>query len=263
MSKSSPIIQAANLTKNFEVTGQDVTVLKNVSFEIMRNEFVVIYGPSGCGKSTLLHTVLGLEKPTSGTVKVLGVDVYQDLTQDQLADFRKEHVGMVYQQPNWVKAVNVFENVALPLTLLGREKDERIEKAHQLLASIKMEDWGLYHPAELSSGQQQKVALARALIAKPEIIIADEPTGNLDFESGRELMQLLRQLTEKSDKTVLMVTHDLEYLKYADRAIHLFDGQVKKIFSPAEDKVFMQGNNGNNSNNGLEKKAEYAQHLQD
>lgn len=232
-------IRVENLDKSFDVVNGKVDVLKQVSFDIYENEFAIIYGPSGCGKSTLLHTILGLEKPTGGKVYVFGQDLYEDYSEDNLADFRKHNIGMVYQQSNWVKAVNVIENVALPLALLGVDYDTRMEKARVLLESVHMTDWSLYHPSELSSGQQQKVSLARALITNPEIIIADEPTGNLDFESGEELMSLLKNLSEQQEKTILMVTHDLEYLKNAGKAIKLFDGQVQKIFSPKEDSEEM------------------------
>ena len=227
-----PIIKVEKLSKSFEVAGGPVQVLKEVEFDVTIGEFAVIYGPSGCGKSTLLHTILGLEKPTSGRVLVFGHNLYNEYTEDTRADFRKQHIGMVYQQPNWVKALDVLENVALPLALLGKDKETRFPQALQMLKSLNMLEWKNYHPSELSSGQQQKVALARALITNPEIIIADEPTGNLDYESGKELISLLRSLSTEGNRTVVMVTHDLEYLKEADKAINLFDGQVKQIFSP-------------------------------
>lgn len=227
-------ISVKNLNKSFHVANGEVSVLKNITFEIHENEFTIIYGPSGCGKSTLLHTILGLEEPTSGEINVLGEDIFKEYSEDKLADFRKRNVGMVYQQPNWVKAINVLENVAMPLALLGIEYNERISKAEEMLTSVHMQDWSKYHPSELSSGQQQKVALARALIANPRIIIADEPTGNLDFESGEELMDMLKKISLEKDRTVLMVTHDLEYLKYGEKAINLFDGKIQSIFSPTE-----------------------------
>ncbi len=226
------IIKVRNIDKSFDVAGQKVEVLKNVSFEINSGDFSVIYGPSGTGKSTLLHSILGLEKPTNGTVEILGIDLYNNRSEDELSDFRKKHIGMVYQQSNWVKAINVIENTALPLALHGIDRAIRLEKAKRVLDTVHMLDWAYYHPAELSSGQQQRVSLARALITNPEIIIADEPTGNLDYESGRELMQLLQKFTQETQQTILMVTHELEYLKYADNAIHIFDGQAVNIFSP-------------------------------
>jgi len=232
---SNLAIKVENLNKSFKVVGGQVQVLKQINFEVNNFEFAIIHGPSGCGKSTLLHTILGLEKPTTGNVFVLGKDIYSKYSEDKMADFRKQHVGMVYQQAHWVKAINVIENVALPLALLGIGRMDRLQKAAQMLDSVQMLDWAYYNPAELSSGQQQKVSLARALISDPQIIIADEPTGNLDYESGKSLMGLLKKFSTQYQKTILMVTHDLEYLKLADKAIHLFDGQVKKIYSPQSD----------------------------
>jgi putative ABC transport system ATP-binding protein len=220
-------INVQNLFKSFQVGKQVVPVLKDVNLHADEGEFVMIIGPSGCGKSTLLHTILGLEPPSSGSVEMLGTDIYKLSGEDERSDFRKKHVGMVYQQPNWIKAIDVIENVAFPLALLSENRESRISKAKQMLDSVKMMDWAYYHPAELSSGQQQRVALARALITNPKLIIADEPTGNLDVESGEELMGLLRKLNKESKKTILMVTHNLNHLSYSDREISLLDGRVQ------------------------------------
>jgi len=237
------IIKIENLNKSFEITSGQVQVLKGISLEIGAGAFTVIYGPSGCGKSTLLHTILGLENPTSGKVFVFGKNIYTEYTEDTLADLRKTSIGMVYQQPNWVKSLNVEENVALPLTLLGIDLTTRINRAKEELQAVHMLEWAQYHPSELSSGQQQKVSLARALITNPRLIIADEPTGNLDFEAGEELIGMLKDFSRKTNKTVLMVTHDLEYLKHADSAVKMFDGQIEKIFSPISSPKEMVQNN--------------------
>lgn len=242
MKSNEVVIKVEDLDKSFKVLDGEVKILKKISFEIFKSEFAIIYGPSGCGKSTLLHTILGLEPPTGGRVVVLGKDLYQDYSEDGLADFRKNNIGMVYQQSNWVKSLNVIENVALPLTLLGVDRISRIENAKEMLNSLQMLNWAYYKPTELSSGQQQKVSLARALITDPEIIIADEPTGNLDFESGNNLLALLKNFNEQFKKTIVMVTHDLMYLSSADKAIKLFDGQVQKIYSPQTDQKEMEIN---------------------
>ena len=201
-------------------------VLKNISFDVQKGDFMVIFGPSGCGKSTLLHTVLGLEEPDIGSIQMLDTDLYKQDDEDARSNFRKNHIGMVYQQPNWIKSLNVIENVSFPLQLLGMEKVQGLKKAEEMLKVVGMLDWAGYIPTELSSGQQQKVALARSIITDPEIIIADEPTGNLDFESGQELMRLLMDLNENRKKTIVMVTHDLEYLIFASKIIHIFDGKL-------------------------------------
>ena len=201
-------------------------VLKDVSFVIRKDDFLIIFGPSGCGKSTLLHTMLGLEAPSRGTIEFLGKNLYQNTSEDERSEFRKVHVGMVYQQPNWIKSLTVLENIAFPLLLLGQERKQTIEKAKIILSTLEMTDWAFYNPTELSSGQQQRIALARGLVTNPEVIIADEPTGNLDYESGQELMKLLTHLNKTENKTVVMVTHDLEYLNFAKTAIRMFNGEV-------------------------------------
>lgn len=231
---NEPIIQVKNISKSFHVGASDVPVLIDINFEITMNDFMIIFGPSGCGKSTLLHTILGLEEPSSGTIIILGQNQYDGITEDQRSQFRKKHIGMIYQQPNWIRSLTVLENVAFPLSLLGIEKEQRTTSAFSMLEKVNMVDWASYLPTELSSGQQQKVALARALITDPEIIIADEPTGNLDFESGQELMQILAKLNVEQNKTIVMVTHDLEYLKYAKNTVKMIDGKIVNEYKDNE-----------------------------
>ena len=172
--------------------------------------------------------MLGLEVPTSGKIYCLDNDLFENTNEDDRSKFRKKHVGMVYQQPNWIKSLNVLENVAFPLSLLGKGKLDSLRMARESLVNLGMQDWINYIPTELSGGQQQKVALARALVTNPELLIADEPTGNLDFESGQALIKLLVDLNNVG-KTVLMVTHDLEYLKHGKTAIRIKDGVVQDI----------------------------------
>jgi putative ABC transport system ATP-binding protein len=238
--KIENIITVQNLSKSFDVASGKVEVLKNLTFDIKEGSFTIIFGPSGCGKSTLLHTILGLEEPTQGTVKIAGKEMYRDLTPNSSADFRKNNIGMVYQQAHWVKSLNVLENTALPLRLLGVEKEARTLKAQDMLKAVNMLGWSEYHPSELSSGQQQKVSLSRALISGPQIIIADEPTGNLDFESGEELILILKKINQEQGKTIIMVTHDLEYLEHADTCIKLLNGEVESIFSPKDNPTEMK-----------------------
>lgn len=226
MEGKKPIISATDIIKIFKVGAQDVQVLKSVSLEVDDGDFMIIFGPSGCGKSTLLHIILGLESPTSGKVIFAGGDIYNNTTEDDRSALRKQLVGMVYQQPNWVKSLNVIENVSFPLMLLGNEKSTAQTKALEILKTVSMDSWASYYPTELSSGQQQRIALARALVNNPEIIIADEPTGNLDYESGQEMMQLLYDVNQKQGKTIIMVTHDLEYMKFAKTAVRMLDGQI-------------------------------------
>ncbi len=231
---AEPIIEISGVKKSFTVGAQVVPVLKGVSANINMGDFVIIVGPSGCGKSTLLHIILGLEQPSEGTIVFLGENIYNNTTEDYRSDFRKKHIGMVYQQPNWVKSMTVAENVAFPMFLLGMEVEGALTRAKELLTQLRMGDWANYMPSELSGGQQQRVSLARALANNPEIIIADEPTGNLDYQTGQEVMQMLQELNTKQQKTVVMVTHDLEYLKYANTAIKIFDGEIDTIYTGDE-----------------------------
>jgi putative ABC transport system ATP-binding protein len=235
------IISTTDIQKTFAVGTQEVQVLKGISVSIARGDFTVIFGPSGCGKSTLLHIILGLEPPTSGQVVILGQDLFALGQEDDRSDFRKRHIGMVYQQPNWIKSLTVGENVSFPLVLLGVAKEEALSKAGLALGRVEMQDWMDYRPTDLSSGQQQRVALARALVTDPEIIIADEPTGNLDYEGGQALMKLLRDMSENNAKTVVMVTHDLDYIKFAKSAIHILDGKLMGTYSGQDkEKLFKQ-----------------------
>jgi putative ABC transport system ATP-binding protein len=227
-------VQAKNITKSFQVGAQEIKVLKDISFEVKGGDFVIIFGPSGSGKSTLLHVLLGLEVPNSGNLTIMGTDIYSNRSEDDRAVLRKQLIGMVYQQPNWIKSLNVLENVAFPMLLLGREREHALQLAHDALTQVGMENWAHYKPTELSGGQQQRVALSRALINSPEIIIADEPTGNLDFQSGQEIMQLLHEMNSKINKTVIMVTHDLEYMKYARTIIRMLDGQILRTYAENE-----------------------------
>ena len=218
-------IQVKNISKAFNVSKQEIFVLKNINFELKKGEFAIIFGPSGSGKSTLLHTLLGLEPPTSGEIMFLGQDLYKFESEDKISEFRKMNIGMVYQQTNWIQSLTVLENVIFPLLLLGIDKQEAYERGIEVLKDVHMEEWVNYKPTELSSGQQQKIALARAIITDPEVIIADEPTGNLDFKAGEELMEFLTVLNKKG-KMIIMVTHDMEYVKYAGVSIHMFDGKM-------------------------------------
>ena len=222
------LVKVVKLFKSFPVGKQEVGVLKGVSLDLSKGEFLIIFGPSGCGKSTLLHTILGLERPTRGEIIFFGKNLYQ-YSEGGRSELRKRYVGVVYQMPNWIRSLTVLENVAFPLLLLGEEREKSEQKARMVLKMVGMEDWSDYYPTELSAGQQQKVSLARALIQDPPLIITDEPTGNLDTKSGAELMDLLFKLN-KAGKTIMMVTHDLEYLKFASRILHMVDGQIDREY---------------------------------
>lgn len=219
------ILEVKDVFKSFLLGNETIEIIKGVSFEIFKGDFVVLFGPSGCGKSTVLNMSLGLETPSKGTIKFLGKDLYLNSDEDDRAQLRKKDIGMVYQQSNWVKSLNVIENVYFPLTLRGESMESREKKAWDILDLVGMRKGAYQAPTELSSGQQQRISLARALITDPALLVADEPTGNLDSTAGEEIMNLFRDLNLKG-KTVIMVTHDLEYLKYATRSINMADGVV-------------------------------------
>lgn len=216
------LVLLEDLKKTFIVGSQNVEVLKGISMKVSKGGFAILFGPSGCGKSTLLHIMIGLEYATSGRVIFDGYD-FSNMIEDEIVAFRKDNVGVVFQQSVWVKSLNVIDNVSMPNRLRGKSYEESEKKSLECLDKVGMRDWAYYHPSELSSGQQQRVALARALTTDPLVVVADEPTGNLDTVSGDELMKLLVDLN-KTGVTILMITHDLEYMVYASRLFHILDG---------------------------------------
>jgi len=211
--------------------------------EIEIGEFAVIFGPSGCGKSTLLHCLLGLEEPTTGEVSIEGKKIYQ-FSEDERSRYRRHKVGVVYQQPLWISSFNVYKNISFPLYLKDDEEGIIDKKVKKALSLVCMEKSMNYMPTELSGGQQQKISLARSLVIDPILIIADEPTGNMDTVSGDELLQTFLRLQDQG-KTIIMVTHDLSYLKYASKLFHMIDGEIverQKIDRiKRKNQVFHQG----------------------
>jgi putative ABC transport system ATP-binding protein len=219
------IIVVEKLNKDFKVGKNNIRILKEINVKIRPHEFTVILGPSGCGKSTLLNTILGLERPTTGRIVVDGYDL-SDKTVDDLCDFRLNKIGVIYQRPDWIRSLNVLQNTAFPMALRNAPKKEREEKAMELLKKFDIADHAYYSPTELSGGQQQKVELARSLINDPSILVADEPTGNLDSESAEKVMDIFKKLNEDNKLNVIMVTHNIDYVRYATRTIYMKDGQV-------------------------------------
>jgi putative ABC transport system ATP-binding protein len=226
--KSKPIIEVKNVYKSFKVGKGEVPVLKGINLQIEAGEFVIIFGPSGCGKSTLLNTIVGLEKPTSGEVTVIGEKFY-DKKPDERATIRRRKFGIIHQQPSWVKSLNVIENVAFPLCIEGESERKALKRASVILNLFRLEEFEKNLPTELSGGQQQRVTVTRALISEPLILIADEPTGNLDTVSAADLMYALQFLNSESKRTIIMVTHNPEYESYADKVVKMEDGRIKEI----------------------------------
>lgn len=226
MSKKSPVIQAKDLKKIYQMGEVEVNALCGVSVDIARGEVVSIMGPSGSGKSTLMNIIGCLDRPTSGDYFLDG-ELVSNLSDDQLAVIRNKKVGFVFQNFNLLSRSTALINVELPLRYAG-EKEGRKKKAIKALESVGLGDRILHRPTELSGGQQQRVALARAIINNPSIILADEPTGNLDSKSGKEIMQLLLGLNKKYGTTLIIVTHDPKISSQTERVIRLYDGKVIK-----------------------------------
>ena len=219
------ILRVENLTKTYGKDSTKVVALDNVSFSVEKGEFVAIVGASGSGKSTLLHLLGGVDRATSGKVYVDGKDIFS-FNDDKLAIFRRRQVGLIYQFYNLIPILNVEENITLPLSLDNRKVDEKV--LNELLKMLGMEKRRNHLPNELSGGQQQRTSIGRALITNPTIILADEPTGNLDTKSSDEIVALLKKSNKELKQTIIMITHNMEIAKLADRIIKLEDGKIVK-----------------------------------
>jgi putative ABC transport system ATP-binding protein len=219
------IIQTKGLTKIYGSGVTAVTALDHVNVKVNAGEFVAIMGPSGCGKSTLLHLIGGLDRPSEGSIAIEDTPIAQ-MSDDDLTRLRRRKMGFVFQFFNLIPVLNAVENASLPVTLDGVRPAEAKKRAGEWLSRFGLGDRLTSRPDQLSGGQQQRVAIARALVAEPALILADEPTGNLDTRSGDEIASILSQVTKQYDRTVLMVTHDPRIAAYADRIIFLKDGKV-------------------------------------
>ncbi len=219
------ILKVENLTKIYGKNSTEVKALDNVSFSVNKGEFLAIVGASGSGKSTLLHLLGGVDKPTSGKVFIEGQDIYS-FNEDKLAIFRRRQIGLIYQFYNLIPILNVTENITLPLDLDNRAADQ--EELTNLIKLLGLEKRTNHLPNELSGGQQQRVSIGRALITHPAIILADEPTGNLDSKSSDEIMNLLKKSNKEFKQTIIMITHNMELAKCADRIIEIEDGKISR-----------------------------------
>jgi ABC-type lipoprotein export system ATPase subunit len=229
-SRQAAAVSVRSISQTFTVGDEIIRPLHTVSFDIAKNSFTIIYGPSGSGKSTLLNVLTGLLKPSSGSVTFFGEDVY-GLTPDELAYFRANQIGIVYQTNFWVNSLNVLENIAMPLYFLGYSRSKAAKKAQDALERIGMGEYRKKCPVLLSGGEQQRVAMARAIVADPQFVVADEPTGALDSTNGDKIISLLETCQEEYGQTVILVTHNMEYLPLADNLLHIQDGQVQQMRS--------------------------------
>ncbi|MDK2584394.1 ABC transporter ATP-binding protein [Romboutsia sedimentorum] len=218
------ILETVNLGKSYGKKDIKVDALKNIDIEINKGEFVAIIGPSGSGKSTMLHLLGGLERASSGVINVNGIDIGK-LSDKNLAEYRRKEVGFVFQQFNLIPVLNIKENIELPL-MLGNEDIDEVY-INELIEMLGLTDRANHLPSQLSGGQQQRVAIGRAMATKPSIILADEPTGNLDSKTTEEVMNLLKQSIKRYNQTLIVITHDKDIASKADRIINIVDGEVK------------------------------------
>jgi len=222
---AEPLIKLENVVKSYRLGGNDISVLKNLNLEIYPGSFVSIMGPSGSGKSTLMYLLGLLDTPTSGKILLEGKDVSK-LSEDELAKIRGKKIGFVFQQFNLMMTLSAMENVMLPMVFQKVPEDQRKIKARELLNSLNLGPRSGHRPNELSGGEQQRIAIARAFANNPEIIIADEPTGNLDSKTGKMIMDILVDFHKKQNKTIIVVTHDPNIAAYSEKIINIKDGQI-------------------------------------
>ena len=223
------VIETINLRKRYQVGDNSVHAVDGIDLKVGEGEFVCISGRSGSGKSTLLSLLAGLESPTDGEVKLLGEHL-EAMNERERGRFRREHIGFIFQAYNLLPQYNAWENVAVPLEIRGIPLQERKEKAMEALEMVGLLDHAEHRPTELSGGQQQRISIARAIITRPGIIFADEPTGNLDSRTGNEIMELLTGLFRQWGATFLVVSHDEDMNRYTDREIRLKDGKIERIY---------------------------------
>ncbi len=227
MTANGNIVSIRNLSKVYAQGEIQVTALDNITLDIAGGEFLTLMGPSGSGKSTLLHIIAGIDRPTNGECHVQGVDVTK-LNESQLADWRNHNVGFVFQTFNLLPVLTAYENVELPLLLTRLNRSERRRQVETALDLVGLADRMKHLPKQLSGGQEQRVAIARALVTDPQLIVADEPTGNLDSHSAQEVLGVLQSLSKEAGKTVIMVTHDPKAAAFGSRSIHLEKGELLK-----------------------------------
>ncbi|MFX0113871.1 MAG: ABC transporter ATP-binding protein [Candidatus Hodarchaeota archaeon] len=221
----NPVIVCHDVTKDYQLGQVEITALYGVNLSIQRGEFTSIMGPSGCGKTTLLNLIGTLDVPTSGQIIVEGRDL-STMNDQQLSRLRRDRIGFVFQSFNLLPVLSALENVALPMQIAGIKKNARNERAKELLGRVGLEDRLDHRPDEMSGGEKQRVAIARAMVNHPAIILADEPTGNLDSETGWQILDLFQELHREENQTIMMVTHDEDIAKVTSRIIQLRDGQV-------------------------------------
>jgi putative ABC transport system ATP-binding protein len=240
------VIKLDNVWKKFKLAEEELSILKGINLEIMPGSFTTIMGPSGSGKSTLMYLLGLLDTPSTGKIFLNGQDV-SGFSEDKLAQVRGKRIGFIFQQFNLLQNLTALENVMLPMIFQGISEEQRIEKAKKLLDSVDLEHRINHKPKEMSGGEQQRMAIARSLVNDPEILIGDEPTGNLDSATGKTVMEILTKLHKEQKKTIIVVTHDPNIAKYSQNVIHIQDGQIIANHFQEKDVLWEQ-ENGQNKN---------------
>lgn len=238
--KSKIMISVRNLRKEYRLEDDTVVALKRINLDIRQGEICCIFGTSGSGKSTLLNQLAGLEKPTFGDIYIRGVPITK-LSENQLAEFRQKHIGFVFQSYNLLPFMTATENVAMPLMFRGESKKNRTKKANAILKKVGLGNRIKHYPGQMSGGQQQRVGIARAFVSRPDVVFADEPTGNLDSKTTIEVMDMIKSFARAFNQTIVLVTHDPELAQYADRIVTLVDGRIVKDTANEADKSKEEG----------------------
>ena len=226
--KKEVVIEVKDLRKVFRLGKEKVVAINKMDFEINKGEICCILGTSGSGKSTLLNMMAGLEKPTKGYVKILGKEVTK-MNEKKLAIFRQNNIGFIFQSYNLMNALTAIENVSLPLVFRGVSRNRRKQEATKLLKAVGLESHLKHKPTQMSGGQQQRVGIARSFVGNPKVIFADEPTGNLDSKTSDEVLQLMESIVKEKEQVLVIVTHDRSVTKYADKIIHVLDGNIQSV----------------------------------
>lgn len=247
-SKQDNIIEVKSAKKIYRMGRERITAVNDVSFTIKKGEFCCLYGASGSGKSTLLNLMAGIEKLSGGQIIIKGRNIHR-MSEKSLAKFRQNTLGFVFQSYNLLNSMTAIENVELPLVFKHTNTKRRRRMAREMLSKVGLGDRMKHKPKEMSGGQQQRVGIARAFVSNPEIVFADEPTGNLDSKTSKEVMDIIKTMAKASNQTIVMVTHDKELTRYADRIIHIFDGRIEEIINlkpeettgPEEFRIDMTG----------------------
>ncbi len=240
------IIEIKDLRKTYRLGNEKVHALRKINLDIEKGEICCVLGTSGSGKSTLLNMLAGLEKPTKGSVKINGTEI-TTLSEKKLARFRQDNLGFVFQSYNLLNQLTALENVAMPLMFRGMSRKKREAVASKMLKAVGLAERAKHKPSQMSGGQQQRVGIARAFVSKPSVIFADEPTGNLDTHTTAEVMNLMVKMCRKHNLTLVLVTHDLEISEYADRIVHIIDGEITSIEKRVS-KYDLENQEGNKDN---------------